>query len=35
MRFKLNCLQQHGFENHTNGKDIVKASDSKVTQQKL
>lgn len=29
MRFKLNCLQQHGFEIHTNGKDIVKASDSK------
>ena len=28
-RFKLNCLQQHVFENHANGKDIVKASDSK------
>ena len=29
MRFKLNCLQQHVFENHANGKDIVKASDCK------
>lgn len=29
MRFKLNCLQQHVFENHANRKDTVKASDSK------